>query len=320
MSMLRAFFTLSCTIALGSALCTISGCTTAAPAAERNINGTMKMQYVAPAAIPPGHDEEIWVVQKYSGNERPADNASHPGAGTLLARLGDQSAPTPFTLKHTDVKAEIAGYLATVDVTQKYANPFNTSVEAIYVFPLPRDAAVGEFIMTIGQRKIRGIIRDRAEAQRIYQAAKAQGYVASLLTQTQPDVFTQSLANIEPNKPIDINIRYLHALDYADGWYAYRFPMKGVRDFSLSLHLDAGSKIDELQLTSHAAAPHTLDGSRATVTLALQEIAQEKDFLMRYRVAGGPLKTAALPANHLDPANAFLSVDATRRTTTQPSP
>jgi Ca-activated chloride channel family protein len=305
---------------LGLLLCMISGCAATAPAAEKSADATTKMQYGATAAAtPPGRDEEIWVVQKYNGIAKPADDAgSRLGAGALLARLPAQAAPIPFTLKHTDVKADIAGCLATVDVTQQYANPFNTLIEAVYVFPLPRDAAVSEFIMTIGQRKIRGIIRDRDQAMRIYQAAKAQGYTASLLNQDQAEVFSQSIANIEPNKPIDINIRYLHALDYADGWYAYRFPMKGVRDVSLSLNLDAGAKIHQLQVPSHVA-PQTLDGSKATVTLSLQDTAQDQDFLMRYRIAGGGrLKAVPLPANHLDPTTAFLSVDATRRATTQP--
>src|SRR5258706_2606194 len=79
--------------------------------------------------------------------------------------------------------------------------------------------------MTIGQRKIRGIIRERQEAQQIYNEAKSQGYVASLLTQERPNIFTQSVANIDPGKQIDINIRYFHTLSYVDGWYEYVFPM-----------------------------------------------------------------------------------------------
>ena len=62
------------------------------------------------------------------------------------------------------------------------------------VFPLPANAAVNEFVMTVGERKIRGIIRERQEAQRIYQEARTQGYVASLLTQERPNIFTQSVA------------------------------------------------------------------------------------------------------------------------------
>jgi Ca-activated chloride channel homolog len=319
MCTLRGLLVSLCTIVLCVLLCMTSGCAATAPAAEKAPDAAVKMQFGAQAATPPGHDEEIWVVQKYQGNEKPADDAARTGAGALLARLPDQTAPVPMPLKHTEVKADIAGYLATVDVTQRYANPFNTPIEAIYVFPLPRDAAVSEFIMTIGQRKIRGIIREREQAQRIYQAAKAQGYVASLLTQDHAGVFTQSVANIEPGKPIDINIRYLHALDYSDGWYAYRFPMKGARDLALRLHVDAGVKIEELQVSSRSA-PRTLEGAAATVTLALKDVEQHEDFLVRYRVAGGQLKAVSLPSNHLDPATAFLSVDATRRATTQPSP
>ena len=66
------------------------------------------------------------------------------------------------------------------------------------MFPLPQNSAVNEFIMVIGDRRIRGIIRDRKEAEKIYADAKRQGYTASLLTQERPNIFTQKVANIEP--------------------------------------------------------------------------------------------------------------------------
>ena len=95
----------------------------------------------------------------------------------------------------------------------------------MYVFPLPQNAAVNEFVMTIGDRHIRGIIREREEAEQIYAEARQQGYVASLLTQERPNIFTQSVANIEPGKQIDIDINYFHTLAYDDGGYEFVFPM-----------------------------------------------------------------------------------------------
>ena len=86
-----------------------------------------------------------------------------PGAGALLARLPNRTEQVAVPLKHTDVKATITGYIATVNVQQQYQNPYAEKVEAIYVFPLPQNAAINEFLMTIGDRKIRGIIRDRVE-------------------------------------------------------------------------------------------------------------------------------------------------------------
>src|SRR2546429_3569330 len=79
--------------------------------------------------------------------------------------------------------------------------------------------------MTIGERRIRGIIRERKEAEALYNEAKRQGYTASLLTQERPNIFTQSVANIEPGKQIDVDIKYFHTLEYMDGWYEYHFPM-----------------------------------------------------------------------------------------------
>jgi Ca-activated chloride channel homolog len=80
-------------------------------------------------------------------------------------------------------------------------------------------------MMTIGERRIRGIIRERNEAEQIYQEATRQGYVASLLSEERPNIFTQSVANIEPGKQIDVVIRYFHTLQYVNGWYEFVFPM-----------------------------------------------------------------------------------------------
>src|SRR4029077_6571909 len=121
--------------------------------------------------------------------------------------------------------AHIQGCIGTVEVSQQFHNPYPSKIEAVYVFPLPHDAAVNEFIMTIGDRRIRGIIRERKEAEQLYQEARRQGYVASLLTEERPNIFTQSVANIEPGKEILVNLRYFHTLAYVDGWYELVFPM-----------------------------------------------------------------------------------------------
>jgi Ca-activated chloride channel family protein len=148
-----------------------------------------------------------------------------PGSGALVTVPPGTEQPVPVPLKHTNVTAGITGHIATVDVKQQFHNPYPGKIEAVYVFPLPSNAAVSEFVMTVGERRIRGIIREREEAQRIYAEARGAGHVASLLTQERPNVFTQKVANIEPGKAIDIDVRYFHTLGYSDGWYEFVFPM-----------------------------------------------------------------------------------------------
>ncbi|MCH8242345.1 MAG: hypothetical protein IH897_07015, partial [Planctomycetes bacterium] len=125
----------------------------------------------------------------------------------------------------SDVEADIAGFIARVTVRQAFHNPLDRKIEAVYVFPLPQGAAVDDMIMTVGDRRIAGQIKPRAEAREVYEAAKAAGHVASLLDQERPNIFTQSVANIEPGVEVIIEISYVETLKYEDGVFEWVFPM-----------------------------------------------------------------------------------------------
>lgn len=143
-----------------------------------------------------------------------------------LAILDAQGKPTSTCpLKHTDVKAEITGFVSRVLVTQQFENPYQIPIEAVYTFPLPQNAAVDDMTMTIGERRIRGKILPRDEAQAVYEGAKSRGQIASLLDQERPNIFTQSVANILPGEQIKITISYVETLRYQDGAYEFVFPM-----------------------------------------------------------------------------------------------
>ena len=281
------------------------------------------------------HDEEVWVIAK-PPEERlaPRFDEPMPGEGQLMARRNEAGKKlVAVPLKHTDVKASIIGYIASVDVRQQYENPYDEKIEAVYVFPLPQNAAVNEFLMTVGTRKIRGIIRERQEAQQIYQQAKQQGYVASLLMQERPNVFTQAVANIEPGKRIDIDIRYFNTLSYVDGYYEFVFPMvvgprfnppgftdgigavaRGARessgqktqvqylapdkrsghDIALAVQIDAGVPIDNIDSRNHQISVKNLRNNKAEVSLKEGDRIPNRDFVLRYKVAGESVKPALI--------------------------
>ncbi|GAB4549690.1 MAG: VIT domain-containing protein [Phycisphaerales bacterium] len=206
----------------------------AADEADAGGLGATSYDWVTAGPLPP--NEELWIIAAHD-----EDNAHQPaqrlhfgghtfdvddiGAGALVATPVGSTEFVPAPLQHTSVVADIAGAIASVGVTQTYANPFDVKIEATYVFPLPQHSAVSEFVMTVGERRIRGIVREREEAQRIYDEARGAGHVASLMTQERPNIFTQKVANIEPGRAIDIDITYYHTLPHTDGSYEFVFPM-----------------------------------------------------------------------------------------------
>ena len=144
--------------------------------------------------------------------------------GALRVKAADGTV-VECPLKHTDVRADISGFIARVRVRQTFYNPYKEKIEAVYVFPLPHTAAVDEMTMVIGERRIVGVIKRREAARLIYEQALAAGLTAALLEQERPNIFTQSVGNIKPHQEINIEISYVDVLKYDMGTYEFHFPM-----------------------------------------------------------------------------------------------
>jgi Ca-activated chloride channel family protein len=170
----------------------------------------------------------VATAQNPDNNNTDASAASDPHAsaapGALEVVAPDGTPRGACPLKHTDVRAQISGFLSRVTVTQEFENPFKEKIEAVYSFPLPQAAAVDDMTMRVGERTVRGRILRREEAQAVYEAARAGGQVASLLEQERPNVFTQSVANIMPGERVLVTISYVETLKYEDGEYEFSFP------------------------------------------------------------------------------------------------
>jgi len=128
-------------------------------------------------------------------------------------------------LKHTGVRVEVSGFLARVTLTQEFHNTADEKIEAVYLFPLPPRSAVDQMTIDVDGRVIRGEIKRRAEAQRLFAQAREEGRLAALLDQERPNIFTQSVTNILPDATVKVMISYIEMLPYENGFYEFTFPM-----------------------------------------------------------------------------------------------
>ena len=244
--------------------------------------------------------------------------AQQSGELTVLDAQHKPKAMCP--LKHTDVKAEISGFVSRVVVTQQFENPFKEKIEAVYTFPLSQNAAVDDMTMLVGERTVRGKILPREEARLVYEAAKSNGQVASLLDQERPNIFTQSVANILPGEQVKITISYVETLSYVNGAYEFVFPMvvgpryiprsvpdaarinpnvlppstRSGHDISLEVTLDAGLIIDDVSSKTHVIDIQRPDPHSAQLRLKDNATIPNKDFILRYDVATQAIQDAVL--------------------------
>ena len=239
--------------------------------------------------------------------------------GPAADAVGDDD---PVLLKHIAVEAEVLGRVAEVEVTQVFENTLTQPMEAVYVFPLPEDAAVHDMVMQIGERTIRSQIEERAAAAARYQAARAEGQVAALLEQERPNIFTQSIANLPPGERIEVTVTYTRALEYRDGRYRFHHPVavgprfvpepdcdsdSGIEvadadriqpltwpegqpvpyTLDVSLHINAGMPVRDLRSPSHDLRDAVTAGRGEALRVALERERPDQDVEIGYALTSG---------------------------------
>ena len=247
------------------------------------------------------------------------EGAKHSLSPYLYVAGGDpQKDQVP--LKKTWAEVDIAGVIAAVKVHQVFENTGGKTIEAIYVFPASTRAAVHAMRMKIGTRTIEAKIERKAEAREQYEQAKREGKRASLLEQERPNVFTTSVANIMPGDRIEVELDYSELVVPEDAIYEFVYPtVVGPRyaggadpkkdqwmanphlsqgkaepyTWDIKVRLQTGIGLKEVSSPSHKIAVNYLGRSAAEISLD-QKGGGNKDFVLRYRLAGDKIETGLL--------------------------
>jgi Ca-activated chloride channel family protein len=236
----------------------------------------------------------------------------------------DDASLDPFPLLETRAEVNIAGVIAEIELTQAYKNEGKRTIEAIYVFPLGTKSAIHAVRMRIGTRIIEAKIEERAMAKLIYERAKQEGKVASLLEQQRPNVFQMKVANIMPGDVIDVIVNYTELLVPEDGRYEFVFPTvvgprycekeeKGAKDhdtwvktpylhegeespyrFDIKVNIRTGISLGNVWVPSHKAKVRQ-HMDEAEINLSPEEEnGGNRDFILRYTLGGGSIQSGLL--------------------------
>jgi Ca-activated chloride channel family protein len=113
-----------------------------------------------------------------------------------------------IALKDVSISAVLRDLLADVSVSQTYRNEEQTNIEAVYTFPLPLDALLLEFVLVIGNRRLKGSVVEKKAAEKKYEAAIEAGDAAVMLEQLEPGVYTMNVGNLLPGESMTVTFRY----------------------------------------------------------------------------------------------------------------
>uniref|UniRef100_A0A8C8ILV2 VIT domain-containing protein n=1 Tax=Oncorhynchus tshawytscha TaxID=74940 RepID=A0A8C8ILV2_ONCTS len=157
---------------------------------------------------------------------------------------------------------------ATVSSTLQYENQEQSPLEAIFVFPLPGEAAVCRFSAKIGQTEV---VAEVQEKQKQYDDALSSGQQAFLLEESDesPDVFKLSVGSLPPGEKASVSLDYVTelAVQADDGLRLclpavlnprYQPQDSGSGGSAQVSSVPAGSVPYSLSLSAHVSSPHPI--------------------------------------------------------------
>lgn len=123
------------------------------------------------------------------------------------------------------VDAVVTGQIAQVHVTQVLRNQSAQPAEGVYLFPLPADAAVSDFMMTVDGAVLEGRLLDQQEARRIYEQIVRSQRDPALLEYLDRGLFQTSVFPIPPGETRTVELTYAHVIDRDADLYHFNYPL-----------------------------------------------------------------------------------------------
>src|SRR5262245_14888046 len=232
-------------------------------------------------------------------NPKAFANSRPDGIGVLeiTGETGhQQDQPRRFVpLKRTELRGEVTGPLASLRLTQIYRyskEQCDRTIEAVYRFPLPGDAAVTGVRVSFGEVEIVADLKEREQAEAEYEEAVRTGRQAALAMRESPDVFTLQVAGIQPDQEIRVETSYAQLARVEGAGWSLRIPLttapRYVRGDELSSRHAAGQPLTQLRDPGHRFALDIVVHGAATVESRTHQLATtEEDGIIRVRLRDG---------------------------------
>jgi Ca-activated chloride channel family protein len=240
---------------------------------------------------------------------------SYAGASEAAGTLSPVNAgATPMEIREHHVNVVVDNGFSRTEVSQTFYNPNADAQDAVYEFPVPKDAALSEMSIQNGDKTLHGEVVGADQAQMVYDQQKAAGAQAGLATQDGYQTFRFQLAQIPAGTEARMTFVYYEPsyVDTSVGRYLYPLQNGGTSDtgaqafwtgnqqvtgaFSFDLDLKSAVPIDEVRVPNGPGATiQKIDGGHYTVHLESTKAALNQDVVCYYKLTDGPGRVEVVP-------------------------
>ena len=198
----------------------------------------------------------------------------------------------PLSVKYHRVNVEIVNQVAKTSIDQVFINNYHRDIEGIYIFPIPEKAAISEFSMYVGDKKIEGEILDRDRALKIYKDIVRRTKDPALLEYMGRNMFRARIYPIPARGEKRIQLSYTEILKAENNLVKYvyplnteRFSLHPIKEVVISVKINSNIPLANIYSSSHKVSVRKESEKKATVGFEAQNIRPDKDFFLYYSLS-----------------------------------
>lgn len=196
----------------------------------------------------------------------------------------------PLSIVNHRVKVDIDRQGATTTVEQVFLNNTDRQLEAQFIFPIPRGAAMSRFTMLMNGKEKPGEIVEKNQARQIYNSIVNRAKDPGLLEYLGGELFRANIFPIAPRGSQTITLRFEQVLTAQDALVSYVYPVRAAQkhgpvvqgEFSFEATLKSQVPILNVYSPSHGIHVARANDREARVTYAERRATLDKDLTLYY--------------------------------------
>lgn len=211
------------------------------------------------------------------------------GAGMMVP--DDESVP-PLALKYLRVDTTIENQVATTRISQAFKNSTSRDLECTYIFPLPERAAIRDFAMYIGGKRMKGELLERDRARRVFEEIVRRARDPGLLEYIDGKLLRMRIFPVPAHGTQQVELEYTELVPMDGGLAEYVFPLRtGVKasrtleDFTVAVRVKSDVPLKSVYSPTHEVGVSRPSDHEAVAGMETQSALLNEDFHLFYTVS-----------------------------------
>jgi len=206
-----------------------------------------------------------------------------------------------YEIREVSIDARVRDQVAEVQVAQTFFNPGSVQIESEFLFPLPEDGAVQNFVLLVDGRELPGRLLNKDEARRIYEEIVRTKRDPALLEYMGRGLYRTSVFPIPPGAFRKVTMRYTQlcrrdrdVIEFSYPLGTQKFTAKPVQRLTVNILLQSKNAIKSVYCPSDDARIDRVGDHEARISMERRDIVPSNDFRLVYSLSDGALGASVI--------------------------